>query len=130
MFARLRFERALRALADSEHACLRSYAAADWPDRDTGVNAARFLALDFELDGLRKDSHLLQAGWLPFEGATIHLAQSCSIDIRSDAQLDDVAVTIHGIGEQRAAKGKPIGEVVSRLIEALCGRVLVAHAAK
>lgn len=119
----------MRALADSKHACLRQYAQADWPGRETSARAARFLALDFELDGLRKDSHLLQAGWLPFEGETISLAMARSSDIRSDAELDDVAVTIHGIGEQRAARGKPIGEVAAQLIEALSGRILVAHSA-
>ena len=129
MFARLRFKRALRALADSEHACLRNYANADWPDRKAAATEGRFLALDFELDGLRKDAHLLQAGWLPFEGHMIALQQAYGADIRSDAQLDDTAVTIHGIGEQRAADGRPIGEVITHLIEALSGRILVAHAA-
>jgi len=129
LFARLRFERALKALADSAHECLRHYAGADWPDRKASSSDARFLALDFELDGLRKDAHLLQAGWLPFEGNTISLAHSQSVDIKSDAQLNDVAVTIHGIGEQRAAVGQPIGEVIPQLIEAMSGRILVAHAA-
>lgn len=129
MFAKWRFDRALVALKKSEHPVLRNYADADWPDRGGSIEDTRFLALDFELDGLRKDAHLLQAGWVPFSGRSISLAQAHSVDIRSSATLDDTAVTIHGIGEQRAAKGAPIAQVLHELIAALAGRVLVAHAA-
>lgn len=129
MLAQWRFERGLKALAKSENFALQRYAEADWPARDTLVAQAPFLALDFELDGLRKDSHLLQAGFVPFQGLSIGLAEAESIDIRSDAELDAEAVTIHMIGEQRAAQGQPITEVVPKLIDALAGRVMVAHAA-
>ncbi|MDJ0642602.1 MAG: exonuclease domain-containing protein [Erythrobacter sp.] len=129
MLAQWRFERALKALAKSEHPALRSYIEADWPNRDCLASKASFLALDFELDGLRKDSHLLQAGFVPFEGRSIGLKDAQSIDIQSDAELDAEAVTIHMIGEQRAARGQPITDVVPMLIDALAGRILVAHAA-
>ena len=128
MFAKWRFERALRSLQESDHAVLRDYANADWPERDCPATEAHYLALDFELDGLRKDAHLLQAGWVPFADQSIALAGARSIDIRSSAELDDIAVTIHGIGEQRAAKGERLSDVIPQLIEALAGRVLVAHA--
>ena len=130
MFAAWRFDRALKALENSEHAILRDYARADWPARSLPVSEAPFLALDFELDGLRKGADLLQAGWLPFRGKSIALSEAQSVDIRSKASLDDQAVTIHGIGEERAAQGRKISEVVEALIEALTGRVLVAHAAR
>lgn len=129
MLAQWRFERALKALVSSEHPVLQRYAHADWPSREGLTWDAPFLALDFELDGLRKDSHLLQAGFVPFEGRSVRLADAQSVDIQSDADLDAEAVTIHMIGEQRAARGKPISDVVPMLIEALAGRVLVAHAA-
>lgn len=129
MFAKWRFERALRSLQGSDHDALSDYANADWPDRDCPAAEADYLALDFELDGLRRDAHLLQAGWVPFAGQSIALAEARSVDIRSSAELDDTAVTIHGIGEQRAARGERLREVIPQLIEALAGRVLIAHAA-
>lgn len=129
MFAEWRFKRALKALAKSDHASLRQYAEADWPSSVLPAAEAPFVALDFELDGLRKDSHLLEAGWVPFTGRSVSLAGAQSIDIHSDADLDAEAVTIHMIGEQRAALGQPISEVVPTLIEALAGRIMVAHAA-
>lgn len=127
--ARWRTQRAMQNLALSDTPVLRAYANADWPDPATPACDAPFLALDFELDGLRKGAHLLQAGWVPFAGRSIAMAAAESIDIRSYAQLDSEAVTIHGIGEQRAALGRPLTQVVTSLVEALAGRVLVAHAA-
>ncbi|MEL7446977.1 MAG: exonuclease domain-containing protein [Pseudomonadota bacterium] len=129
MFAQLRFDRSLKALARSDQTVLRRYAEADWPKRNCPAASAPFVALDFELDGLRKDSHLLQAGWIPFTGHAITMGGAQSIDIHSDADLDVEAVTIHMIGEQRAALGQAITEVVPTLIEALSGRIMVAHAA-
>lgn len=130
MFAAWRFDRALKALNQSEHAALRHYAEASWPTRGLPAYEAPLLALDFELDGLSKDAHLLQAGWVPFSGRSIGLVGAQSLDIRSDAVLDDQAVAIHGIGEERAAKGAKISEVLEQLVEALAGRVIVAHAAR
>ncbi|MEM1196017.1 MAG: exonuclease domain-containing protein [Pseudomonadota bacterium] len=129
MLANWRFERALRALENHESPAIRAYAGAAWPDRATLAKEAPFLALDFELDGLKKNAHLLQAGWLPFEGRQIPLTEARSIDIRTGAPLDPGAVAIHGIGEQRASRGERISKVISALIEALSGRVLIAHAA-
>lgn len=129
MFANWRFERALRPLKHHANPTLKSFGNADWPDRSTRLDEAPYLALDFELDGLRTDAHLLQAGWLPFEGRNIALCRAQSFDIRSDAELDAKAVTIHGIGEQRAARGDKISNVIEALIKALSGRIMIAHAA-
>jgi len=126
---RWRDRRALKALADSDLPAIAAYAKADWPSHDVLARDADYLALDFELDGLRKDAHLLQVGWLPFAGKRIGMGEAHSIDIRSYAQLDGEAVTIHGIGEQRAAQGEPVAEVITQLISTLAGRVMVAHAA-
>jgi len=131
LFGRWRFERERAALAEAAggSAALAAYAAADWPAEDCPARAAPFLAVDFELDGLRRGAHLLQAGWTPFTASAITLADAVSRDIRSDATLDRTAVTIHGIGEERASRGDPLGAVTEALVRALAGRVMVAHAA-
>lgn len=130
MLAAWRFNRALNALKNSEHSVVRDYAKAEWPERSLPAIDAPFLGLDFELDGLRKDADLLQAGWLAFEGPSIALKDAQSFDIKSKASLNDEAVTIHGIGEERAALGRRISDILPELIRALTGRVLVAHAAR
>ncbi|MBD2842468.1 exonuclease domain-containing protein [Erythrobacter rubeus] len=130
MFTKWRFDRRLNSLAASGHEVLTDYAGSDWPDRNSAASGAAYLALDFELDGLRRDADLLQAGWVPFAGDCIAMASARSVDIRSDASLDPAAVTIHGIGEQRAARGQKLAEVAGSLIAALSGCIIVAHAAE
>ncbi|EAQ29068.1 DNA polymerase III subunit epsilon [Erythrobacter sp. NAP1] len=129
MLARWRIERALAALRQSDLSLLQDYANAAWPSANTPASEAHFLALDFELDGLRKGAHLLQAGWTPFTAGGITFQNARSLDIRSDATLNREAVTVHGIGEDRASAGLPIGKVAEELLTALAGRVIVAHAA-
>jgi len=129
MFARWWFEHSLRRLAKADAAILRDYASADWPDRDLRVAEAPLLALDFEMDGLKKDAHLLQAGWVPFSTASVPLDSARVSDIRSSAQFDRQAVTIHGISEQRSMAGRTVSEVIQSLIASLSGRILIAHGA-
>lgn len=124
-----RFGRGLERLAQSDVQPLRAYAMADWPKRSEPARQARFLALDFELDGLKEDSHLLQAGWVPFTAEGIDLGGARAFDIRSGKRLDDAAVTIHGIGEQRAREGAPLADVIAALLGDMAGALIVAHGA-
>lgn len=129
MLAGWRFRRSIEQLAHSSNPVLRAYAQGEWPDRKAPLSGAQFLALDFELDGLGADAHVLQAGWLPFTVSEIPLGEARSHDVRSNRTLDSQAVTIHGIGEQRARSGASLQDVIAELLEALSGRILVAHAA-
>lgn len=129
LLARWRFERGLRRLANCAEVVLRDYAGADWPDRGKPIADAPLLALDFELDGLNTDAHLLQAGWVAFSAASVPLENARVCDIRSHARLDREAVTIHGIGEDRAASGQALREVIEALVSNLSGHILVAHGA-
>ena len=87
------------------------------------------MALDFELDGLVRNAHVLQAGWIDFDGDGISLAGARSVDVLSLRQLDDTAVTIHGIGEERARQGVALREAARSFLGDLAGRILVAHGA-
>jgi DNA polymerase-3 subunit epsilon len=129
LLARWRFAQGLRALGKTASPALAGYASADWPPPVTPARDAPYLALDFELDGLARGAHLLQAGWTPFEGRLVRLDRAEAHDIRSHARLDSKAVTIHGIGEERAVRGQPLGDVIAALIEASAGRIVIAHAA-
>jgi len=125
-----RFERALGALRSVDIEAIQAYAAASWPAPSTPADQAPYLALDFELDGLTRGAYLLQAGWLSYTGDRIVLKDAVSLDIRSYAELNAEAVTIHGIGEQRAAQGEPVSQVLLQLTAALGGRIMVAHCAE
>jgi DNA polymerase-3 subunit epsilon len=123
------FDRALKKLRRSKEPVIADYAHSVWPDPDTPAGQASYCALDFELDGLREDADILQVGWLPFEGQTIRLDSARSLDIRSMSRLDDDAVAIHGIGEQRAEAGVPLKAAFRELLPDLGGRIIIAHGA-
>jgi len=108
---------------------LAEYASASWPSARTAVAKAPLLALDFELDGLARDTHVLQAGWIAFDARGIPLVNAQCFEVCSRRRLDDAAVTVHGIGEQRARSGEPLGTMVPLLVAALSGRIVVAHGA-
>lgn len=129
MLSRWRMQRQLVALAQSPHAALATYANANWPDKDTPLNDVPLLALDFELDGLGKGAHILQAGWVPFSAARLAVSDAFVSDVRSKSTLNDASVTVHGIGEQRARQGLDIASLASQLLEAWAGRIVVAHGA-
>ena len=115
-----RFRRRLAALGKSGQELLCAYAGARWPSPDLPLREAALLALD---------AHVLQAGWLAFDTGGIALDGAMSLDIRSARRLDDGAVTVHGIGEERAREGQPLRQVLEPLVSALSGSVLVAHGA-
>lgn len=129
MFEDWRFRRSLRKLKDAGVQGLGDYAAAVWPCRSVPVRNAGFVALDFELDGLGRDAHLLEAGWVPFDARRVPLGAARSLDIRSDRTLNDKAVTLHGIGEERARKGTALDQVLSELLAVLGGQIVIAHGA-
>lgn len=87
------------------------------------------MALDFELDGLGRGAHVLQAGWVGLEGGAISLSSARSTDIRSLRQLDDTAVTVHGIGEERARSGAALRDTVDLFLREFAGKIIVAHGA-
>ena len=88
------------------------------------------MSLDFELDGLARGAHVLQAGWVELSHAGIDLSSARSTDVRSLRQLDDQAVTIHGIGEQRARSGAALRDIVDIFLRESAGKIIVAHGAR
>ena len=124
-----RARRRLRALKSAGQPELRAYAKARWPDARTPLAQVPLLAVDFELDGLAHGAHVLQAGWIGFAAGGIPVGQAAGCDVRSQRRLNDEAVTIHGIGEDRARSGVGVESMALQLIDALAGRVMVAHGA-
>lgn len=87
-----------------------------------------FLILDFETTGLtpKKDS-VLSMGYTTLVKQRIQLGKSSHFYICHRDSIPDETVIIHHITEQEAAQGQPIREVFPMLLQALSGKVLVAH---
>jgi DNA polymerase-3 subunit epsilon len=88
-----------------------------------------FLALDVETTGLDpRTDHLLSVGWVPVVGREIVLAGACELTIRPPDDVDvGASATFHRLTDDQVSDAAPLSEVLPRLLDALHGRVLLAH---
>jgi DNA polymerase-3 subunit epsilon len=125
-----RRERALRTAAPGP---LRDYLAVAMPDPQTPLAELRLLAVDIETTGLdpRRD-RVLSIGWLPVDGGRISLGGAGRVVVRDAGGAAGVgqSATVHGLTDDRLARGVAVEDAVARLLDALAGRVLLAHFAR
>jgi DNA polymerase-3 subunit epsilon len=125
-----RRERALRRAAPGP---LRDYLAVPAPDLQTPLADLRLLAVDIETTGLdpRRD-RVLSIGWLPVDGGRIGLGGAGRVVVRDAGGRSGVgqSATVHGLTDDRLAGGVPLQDAVATLLDALAGRVLLAHFAR
>lgn len=96
------------------------------PGRRTAVAELSLLALDLETSGLspRRD-RILAVGFLPVDGTRIELSGARRFVVR-DVDPGE-AVSVHGLTHDDLAQGRPLGEVLAELRDALSGRAVLAH---
>ena len=101
------------------------------PDLDADWNETEYVVLDFETTGLDPNAdRLLSAGFVVMRGPTIDLATAEHGLIRPEMAIPEASAVIHRITDDRAATGRPERDVLAEVLEALAGRVLVAHNAR
>ena len=101
------------------------------PSLDADWRESEYVVLDFETTGLDPGSdRLLSAGFVIMRGATIDLATAEHDLIRPDRDIPEASAVIHRITDDHAATGRPEREVLAEVLEALTGRILVAHNAR
>ena len=108
---------------------LRELASAPPPGDMTPVAQVEFLALDVETTGLdSRTDHLLSLGWVPVLGSQVVLAQACELRIRPPGDVDvGSSATLHGLTDDLLSEAESLPDVLPRLLEAVHGRVLLAH---
>lgn len=106
---------------------LHDYLSQPLPDPGTDVAELRLLAMDLETTGLhpRHDS-VLSIGFVPIDGLSIDLSGARRFVINAGVEVGQSA-TIHGLTDDRIADGQRLDEVLPEVLEALSGRVLLAH---
>lgn len=133
LFRRSPEQRREKALRSARPGPLRDYLEAPLPDPGTPLGDLRLLAVDIETTGLdpRRD-RVLSIGWLPVDGARVVLGGAGRVVVRDEGGVDGVgqSATVHGLTDDRLAGGAPLEDAVARLLEALAGRVLLAHFAR
>lgn len=108
---------------------LRTLLAEPWPEAASDANAAALLAVDFETTGLDPSSDaLVSAAWVPIDSGRIELSSARHHVVRApEGKLTGDSIRVHGVSHDRAARGVALADVLEELLEALRGRVLVAH---
>ena len=123
-------EKALRVAVPGP---LHAYLSVPAPGADTPLDDLRLLAVDIETTGLdpRRD-RVLSIGWLPVDGGRIELGGAGRVVVRDSGGPAGVgqSATVHGLTDDRLARGVAVDDAVARLLEALAGRVLLAHFAQ
>lgn len=116
-----------RALAPAAAA----YAAARQPAPRLRWDAAPWCVVDLELSGLDPRRHeIISFGAIPIEGGRVQLAGAVSGLARPTQPLSESSIRIHGIRAADLVDAPPLREAIGPLLEAMAGRVLVAHVAR
>ena len=108
---------------------LRTLAASPPPPETTPVSELELLALDVETTGLDPASdHLLSLGWVPVVGGRVVLAEARELRVRPPEGVDvGDSATLHRLTDDNLSDATPLSEALPPLLDALHGRVLLAH---
>lgn len=87
-----------------------------------------FLAVDLETTGLNASrDQILSMGWVAMDGMNIRLSTAEHVWVRPSQEIPESSAIVHRITDDQAAQGGSLGEALERLLQALAGRVLIAH---
>jgi DNA polymerase III subunit epsilon len=141
-----RRRRQLAALASPTSDALHRYLSTPLPSAATPIADLPLLAIDMETTGLDPDhDRWLSVGFVPIDpgpdGHEIVLGGAGEVLIRPPHAKPDLvrpdlarpdqgvgeSATVHGLTDDAVAAGLPLAEAVDQVLEALAGRVLLAH---
>ncbi len=116
-----------RALASLPQGPLRALLAEPAPDPSLPLSQVQLLAIDLETTGLdpRKD-HILSVGYVAVDGLSITLGHAGQAVIKAGIEVGQSAV-VHGLTDDDLACGRELEDVLPGVLEALRGRILLAH---
>ena len=107
---------------------LRDYLANPFPPAARDYRKVSYLALDLETTGLnQKKDHILSLGWVQLQGDRIDLHSACHRLIYTTRAIPESSAVIHQITDDQAATGEALTVVIRQLLDALAGKVLIAH---
>jgi DNA polymerase III subunit epsilon len=113
-----------------ESPAARAYRAAKTPSGATPWREARYAVVDLETTGLDPASdEIISFASLPIEDGRVIVGNTCTAIIRPTEMPDAKTIRIHGLRPMDLADAPALPEVLDLMLEALTGRLLVAHAA-
>ena len=104
--------------------------AAPVPEPDIEAGELPLLAVDLETTGLdARSDRVLSIGFVPVDGLQVRLAGARHIVVAAGVPVGQSA-TVHGLTDDVVAAGMPVADAVAEVVEAMRGRVLLAHFAR
>ena len=98
------------------------------PDDDDLLKRTNMLAVDFETTGLdAKKDNILSIGFVEINNSHIDLSTATHLLIRQEKSLPKDTVVIHKITDDQISMGISLESALTLLLDALKGKVLVAH---
>lgn len=110
---------------------MQTYLAQPFPFPGTDYREAEYLAIDLETTGLdiAKDL-ILSVGYVGLNGTSIDLSSARHRIVRIDRSIPEATAVIHQITDDEAAQGGDLAEILEELLDALAGKVMIAHHAR
>lgn len=117
-----------RALSRVEPGVMHDYLSTPFEDNSIDWREARIVALDLETTGLnpKKDS-ILSFGLIELKHNSIHLNSAWHEIVQTKDQIPESSAVIHNITDDDSAAGKPLEELLPKLLQRLAGRVILVH---
>lgn len=127
MFGGERRRRERARAAAGEGSALARFLDVPAPERSTPLADVPLLALDLETTGLdARTDRILSIGFVPVDGDRIRLGGARQVLVRGEGEVGQSA-TVHGLTDDLLAAGSPLEEALEQVLDALAGRVLLAH---
>lgn len=110
---------------------LREFLRTPFPAPGSDWRATDFVALDVETTGLdpNKDA-IVSVGLVGMHGPHIDLSTAWHRIVQLEQPLSAQSVVIHRLTDDTVAKGEPLRQVVTEVLQLLAGKVLLAHHAR
>lgn len=107
---------------------LKDYYKVDTPVFDTPVDEANLLAVDIEATGLDSmQDEIVSIGFVPIVRGRILLAEAGYVVVRPERPVSEEAARTHGLLDGRLAEAARLEDVLPTFLQALTGRLPVAH---
>ena len=108
----------------------RAYRRARHPKEITPWREAPFAVVDLELTGLDPArDEIISFASVPIDGGRVVPGATRAFEIRPRRMPDATTIRIHGLRPADLANKPPLEEAIGPMLEALAGRVVVAHPA-
>jgi DNA polymerase-3 subunit epsilon len=107
-----------------------AYRRAEHPSTDTPWRGAPYSVVDLETTGLDPGrDEIISFAAIPIDGGRVAVGRTRTAIVRPRRMPDAETIRIHGLRPDDLAGAPPLAEAIDQLLEAIAGRVIVAHAA-